>query len=577
MRRGGQGFSLLLDVGRIVPFHGLFQFFQSLFDSFAGLFIDLVAMFFEGLFSGINQAVGLIAHLDQFLFLLVLVGMGLGVLDHFVDLFVAKTGRGGNTDRLLLAGAEVLGGNMQNTVGVDIEGDLDLWHAPRSGGDADQLKTANGLVAFRHFPLALQHVNRYRRLIVGRSGENLAFFARDGSVFFDEFGHHRTEGFNTQGQGRDVEQQYILDVSLENSTLNGSADSYHFIWIDPLVRRLVEDFLYLALHRRHAGHAADQQYLIDIRSGQPGILDSSTARTHQLIEKAGTDAFQLGAGQLDVHVLGTGLIGGDKRQVDVGLHGAGEFTFCLFAGFLEALQGHLVAPQIDALVFFELGSHIVDDVLIKVLAAEEGVAVGRFNLEYAVTQLENGDIKGTAAKVKDRDLLFALLVHAVSQRSGSWLVDDTQYLEAGDLTGVLGGLTLGIVEISGDRNDRFGYRLAQIIFGGLLHLLQNHGRNFRRAILFAAGFNPSIAVVGVDDLKGADLNILAHRIAVVLTADQALDGEQGILRISHRLALSLLTHQTLTALGKGDHGRRGPGTFCIGDDDGLATFHNGNT
>ena len=39
---------------------------------------------------------------------------------------------------------------------------------------------------------------------------------------------------------------------------------------------------------------------------------------------------QLGPGQLDVQVLGTGLIGRDKGQVDIGFHGAGQFALGLF-------------------------------------------------------------------------------------------------------------------------------------------------------------------------------------------------------------------------------------------------------
>ena len=266
MRSGRQGFGLLLNVGRIVPFHGFFQLFKSLLDILASLFVNLIAMLLEGFFGGIDHAVSLITHLDEFLFLFVLVSMGLSILDHLIDLFVAKTGGSSNADRLFLTGTEILGGNMQDSVGVDVEGNLNLRYASGSGGNTDQLKTTDGLVTFRHFPLTLQHVNRYRRLIVGRGGEDLALLARDSGVFFDEFGHHRTEGFDTQRQRRNVEQQYVFDVALENSTLNRGADSDHFIGIDSLIRCLVEYLLDLALHRRHTRHATDQQHFVDIRS-----------------------------------------------------------------------------------------------------------------------------------------------------------------------------------------------------------------------------------------------------------------------------------------------------------------------
>ncbi len=151
--------------------------------------------------------------------------------------------------------------------------------------------------------------------------------------------------------------------------------------------------------------------------------------------------------------------------------------------------------------------------LVEVLAAEEGVAIGRLDLEDAVAEFEDGDVEGAAAEVEDGDLLFVLLVEAVGQRRRGRLVDDAQHVETGDLAGILGRLALGVVEVGRDGDDRVGDGLAEIVLGGLLHLLQHHRRDFRRAVLLAARLDPGIAVVGLDDLEGTDLDILAHRLA----------------------------------------------------------------
>src|SRR6185369_2662460 len=52
----------------------------------------------------------------------------------------------------------------------------------------------------------------------------------------------------------------------------------------------------------------------------------------------------------------------------------------------------------------------------------------------------------------------------------------------------------------------------------------------------------------------------------------ALYRADGPVRVGHGLTLGDLADQHLTVLGEGDDGRRGAGTFGVGDDCGLATL-----
>ena len=82
------------------------------------------------------------------------------------------------------------------------------------------------------------------------------------------------------------------------------------------------------------------------------------------------------------------------------------------------------------------------------------VARGGQNLKHAVGEVEDGDVEGAAAQVEDQDALVgALLVQAIGKSSSGRLVDDTLDVEASDLAGVLGGLTLGVVEVGRDGDD----------------------------------------------------------------------------------------------------------------------------
>ena len=73
--------------------------------------------------------------------------------------------------------------------------------------------------------------------------------------------------------------------------------------------------------------------------------------------------------------------------------------------------------------------------------------------ESDVTDIDDGHIEGTAAQVIYHDLLLFLVLKAVSQGCCSGLVDDTLYIQACDLTCVLGGLTLCVVEVCRNGDD----------------------------------------------------------------------------------------------------------------------------
>ena len=149
-----------------------------------------------------------------------------------------------------------------------------------------------------------------------------------------------------------------------------------------------------------------------------------------------------------------GLVHGNERQVNGGLLGGGELLLGVLGGLLQTLQGHGVLAQVDTVLLLELIGHPVDDALIPIVAAQVVIARGGQNLKHAVGEVEDGDVEGAAAQVEDQDaLVSALLVQAIGKSSSGRLVDDTLDVEAGDLTGVLGGLTLGVVEVGRDGDD----------------------------------------------------------------------------------------------------------------------------
>src|SRR5690606_28130653 len=190
-----------------------------------------------------------------------------------------------------------------------------------------------------------------------------------------------------------------------------------------------------------------------------------------------------------VQVLGPGGVGGDEGQVDIGAGAAGKVDLGLLGRFLEALQRHLVVTQIDLVVLFELGRDPIDDDLVEIVAAQMGVAIGGLHLEYAVADFQDGNVEGSAAQIVHGDGLVLLLVQPVGQGGRRGLVHDAEHFQAGNLTGVLGGLALGVVEIGGHGDHGLGHGFAQVVFGDLLHGLEHHGGNLGRGEFLSVDFH----------------------------------------------------------------------------------------
>ena len=255
---------------------------------------------------------------------------------------LSEAARRRDGDLLLLAGPEILRRDVDDAVGVDVEGDLDLRHAARRRRQADQVEAAERPVVARQRPLALQHVHLDARLAVGGRREDLALARRNRRVPRNQRRHHAAERLDAERQRRHVEQQQILDVAGQHAGLDRRADRDDFVRVHALVRLLAEQLLDDRLHLRNARRAADQHDLVDLRRVDAGVGQRLLGRADGPLQQVVDELLELGARQLHLQVLGTGLIRRDERQVDVGLHHRGELHLGLLRRFLQALQRHAV-------------------------------------------------------------------------------------------------------------------------------------------------------------------------------------------------------------------------------------------
>ena len=193
------------------------------------------------------------------------------------------------------------------------------------------------------------------------------------------------------------------------------------------------------------------------------------------------------------------------------------------------------------------------------------VAAGGLHVEDAGGNFEDGNIEGAAAQVVNGDHFARGLVEAVGERGRGWLVQDALHVEAGDAPGVFGGFALRVVEIGGNGDDRLGDRFAQIGLGDFAHAGQDQRRDLRRRHGAFASFDPSVAVLVLDDAVGDRARLALDHVRVELLPHQAFDGIDRVLGVGRALALGHLPDEPFALGGERDDGRRGARALGIGN------------
>merc|ERR1719495_1492646 len=208
-------------------------------------------------------------------------------------------------------------------------------------------------------------------------------------------------------------------------------------------------------------------------------------------------------------------------------------------------RGAVAGADVRLVLALELLDEVLHQHVVKVLAAQVGVARGGLHLEHALVDRQQGHIEGAASQVKDQDIVLLvrvrLLVEAVGDRRGGGLVDDPQHVQPGDAPGVLRGLALRVVEVRRHSDDGLRDLLAQVGRGGLLHLGEHHRRDLLReealrlALVHHLDLGPALRAF--HHFEGPELAVCFHDRVVKFASDQPLRVENGVLGVPRRLVL----------------------------------------
>jgi hypothetical protein len=72
------------------------------------------------------------------------------------------------------------------------------------------------------------------------------------------------EGHDPERVRRHVEQDHVVAILHQRGALNRGADRHHLVRVDAAVRLAPEELRDGVLDRGHAGHAADQDHVLDL-------------------------------------------------------------------------------------------------------------------------------------------------------------------------------------------------------------------------------------------------------------------------------------------------------------------------
>src|SRR6267154_5109968 len=119
------------------------------------------------------DGIALVGFLNEVTTSLVRLGILLCIRNHVLNILVTKTRRGGNGHGLILVGGLILSRYVDNTISINVKGNLDLRNTLRSRRNTDKVEVAKELVVPDQLTLALVDLDLNGRLAVSGSGEDL--------------------------------------------------------------------------------------------------------------------------------------------------------------------------------------------------------------------------------------------------------------------------------------------------------------------------------------------------------------------------------------------------------------------
>merc|ERR1719336_1146003 len=263
-------------------------------------------------------------------------------------------------------------------------------------------------------------------------------------------------------------------LSGEDGCLHCGTKSNCFVGVDGLVGLLaIEELLDHGLDLWDSRGSPDQHNLMYIALVDATVLQTLLHRAHRIPEIIHIELLEARSRE------GAGVVDSLEQAVyfDRGLCRRRQGALRTFALCPQAPDGTLVPRHVlAAILALEVLQAEIDDPVVKIFPAEMGISGSGLDLENPIFDRQQRHIESTASHVVNQNIPFstALLVQAIRNRCSCWLVNDAQDVHPRDRASILGGLTLGIVEVGRHSDDCIVDFASQVRLCGLLHLEQDH-------------------------------------------------------------------------------------------------------
>ena len=335
--------------------------------------------------------------------------------------------------------------------------------------------------------------------------------------------------------------------------LNGGTNRDDLVGVDRLTGLQGHKGAHHLLHHRHSGGATHEDHIVDVLRRETGIAERALHRAKQTIEQIRAESFKGAALEAGLDMQGAVLAGRDEGQGNRGALHTTEFDLGLLGRLGQPLEGLAIAAQINLVLLLEGIRQPVDDPTVPVVSAELGVSTGGLDVEDPLGNAQDRDVKGAATQVKDQHAFDRAAIKSVGKGRRGGLVQDPLNRNPSQTAGITGGLTLGIVEIGGDRDHRGLDGLTEE-GAGVVHQLAEHAGHqfFRRVFPLSGGADHTdIALIvganGVGDGQAAVVQLIP------LTANKTLEIGEGVARVQHELAPGQLTNKQFLVFAEADH------------------------